>query len=48
MNAGVLTVLTGWYVRSFGGYLKDGPKLMETWDKFNTSRHRKKIEKEQS
>lgn len=25
--------------RSFGGYLKHGPKLMETWDKFNPSRH---------
>lgn len=36
-----LMLLTGRYVRSFGGYLKHGPKLMETWDKFNPSRHGK-------
>lgn len=23
--------LTGWYLRSFGGYLKCGPKLTDTW-----------------
>lgn len=37
-------VLTGRYVRSFGGYLKHGPKFMETWDKFNPGRHEEREE----
>lgn len=31
-------------MRSFGGYLKHGPKFMETWDKFNPSRHEEREE----
>lgn len=41
MHVDNLLLLTGWYVRSLGGYLKHGPKLMETWGEFNSIRHGK-------